>query len=160
MKRLASLFALVVLCTGIGASCDDDGGGQQDAAVHPDAAGPDAAADVATVTRNTGAACTSAGDCQGPNAQCLTQMTSVPVVGTVFFKNGYCSSDCTGGTDCGADGYCLNGSTFGMPTACMKKCDSNDQCRLVDDDICQNLVVFPESFCFPILVIPDAGTAG
>jgi hypothetical protein len=166
MTRFAfvPLLALVAPVTACSSSSSSPADGGHDSAIHDTAADTEIAQDTgpapdgAEAVRNTGAACTSAAQCTGLNAQCLTQFTNVPVVGTLGFPGGYCSSDCGPAGDCGADGYCLDGSAFGMPTLCTKKCTQASECRTGEGYQCTNIFgVFPQTMCFPSLQPPDGG---
>ena len=51
-----------------------------------------------------GTPCTSDGDCNGPNAQCLFSTEGWP--------DGYCIQSCVDGTECPGDGVCVGASCF------------------------------------------------
>jgi hypothetical protein len=124
---------------------------QADAA-HPqtDAAHPQT--DGSSSTRNTGAACTTSADCTGAMAACITTISGVPVVGTLTFPNGYCSSLCTSASDCGANGYCYAGSGAGTSAGCLRTCTQNSDCRTAEGYTCTNAYgTFTQTVCFPPL---------
>jgi hypothetical protein len=167
MTRMSWILTVATAWTLVGCGDDttqqpqNDAAAQEDAAAQTDSAPAqtDAAASDTAVAgdgaggpRNTGVPCTAPTDCTGPNAQCLTEFTGVPVIGTLTFTNGYCSSDCGAGGDCGADGYCVDGSAYGMPAMCMKKCGQAADCREADNYTCSNMFnTFAEMVCFPNL---------
>jgi hypothetical protein len=166
MIRPALSFALAAtLCLGgCGGSSNNpspghDGGAGDAASAIPDGApnyDSGALPTDANGGRNTGAPCTGDSQCKGPNAVCLKEFDNVPSINTLYFPNGYCSSDCTGGDDggiggtCGDDGYCLNGSTYGMPVKCLLKCASDAQCRTSEGYACIDIlgIFAPNTFCF------------
>ena len=169
MTRIVLCVTLTMAWTLL--SCGDDGSQpQNDAAVQQDAPAqtdsPPAQTDSApaqtdsAVTgdggggdRNTGVACADAATCTGPNAQCLTEFTGLPVIGTLAFPGGYCSSDCDADGSCGPGGYCVDGTTWGMPKMCTKTCSTAADCRQAEGYECTNLFnTFPQTMCFPNLV--------
>ena len=118
------------------AEADADGDGDSDVA------GP-----------NTGAACETADDCSGPLAQCMTEITGVPPIGTITLPGGYCSSACAvGSDDCGPTGWCLDGTSYGMDFhGCVKSCTTATEeidCRIAEGYTCNTFMIF-DYFCAP-----------
>ncbi|MBN1774323.1 MAG: hypothetical protein JXB32_23890 [Deltaproteobacteria bacterium] len=110
---------------------------------------PDAVDGEATTVRNTGAPCDTDSDCLGPDATCLDRLT-VSWIGELVFTNGYCSSSCGAGGDCGPDGYCVDARPVDGPIQCMLSCSTDAECRSVDGYSCTSFMIFPETFCAPI----------
>lgn len=102
-----------------------------------------------TTGRNTGEPCSSAAECRGPGADCITTLPD-PYGGTWTWPGGYCTSDCDADGTCGAGGYCADGTFVGLPRMCVKPCTVETECRTAEGYICSNYYFF-EPFCGPPL---------
>jgi hypothetical protein len=70
-----------------------------------------------------GDACTTANDCGGDGALCITTRGYLP--------GGYCSQACVPGNDetCPSGTTCIREGASGDVSACYLRCESNDDCR-------------------------------
>ena len=104
------------------------------------------------VDRNTGEPCADDGDCIGPGAQCLTELSiTTPFPLSIPFPNGYCSSTCVAADpeSCGPGGWCLDASAYGGPTGCVKTCTDSTECRESEGYTCSDFMIFTQNFCGP-----------
>jgi hypothetical protein len=107
--------------------------------------------------RNTGEPCTTAAECTGPGAICMTELSiTTPLPMTIPFPGGYCSSTCSASDpdSCGPGAWCLDASAYGGPTGCVKSCADSSECRESDGYTCSNFMIFPQNFCAPPLPGP------
>ena len=158
-----TLVALLLATAACGSDGDDDkktedsgtdAGGKPDGGASP----VDATVGVDTSVplqpnkvTNTGAACTTANNCQGESPSCMQNLTVVTQ--QIAFPGGYCSAPCKGNTECGATAECpvaesLKGlpsipgfdlTTF-IPSNCFVPCTSDSQCRTSEKYRCASIL--------------------
>jgi hypothetical protein len=126
---------------------------------------PDAATALEPLVLNTGDACETESDCEGPSPVCMT-MLELPAGGPpggapmasreINFPGGYCTANCTASAQCGGTAECgvtellndlepilaqmgapdIDPSQF--PSQCLRLCASNGTCR--DGYRCQTII--------------------
>jgi hypothetical protein len=84
----------------------------------------------------TGAACTTADDCDGTDSstgQCASTMNLSALVNNVAFTGGYCTSSCSTPAECPTGSSCLS-----TPRRCIATCVTDADCRSTEGYKCQS----------------------
>jgi hypothetical protein len=99
-----------------------------------------------------GAACDNSRDCDDDGASCELEVSLFGLL-TYELEGGYCTT-----TGCQSNEQCPDGAgCFVLTGNCLKKCDSNSQCRVADNYQCANLDG-SQSLCVPEQAAADVGS--